>query len=288
MTEWILGFPFEQLGLVLRKLSLSGSAGNVLAIIIYVLLSLSPIIVRAFFIKKKQLCVEDTLLVVLGGLLFGTLYLMINPTMMQVVFGDIGTAMNGSVFGACIYSVLVGYFLLCMLRRLVKAGAGEFKKYAAPVMWFMNIMYVYIIVGEIFGEYINSLKQLKSMEMDSALNIGVMSVRYVVDALPYVFSIFVVFALLKLLGVLRIDGHSDNTIKAAGRLSRVSSVTLVITIISSVFVNIFQLVAASGLNTVKTTVSIPVEQIIFLMAVLLIARYIGENKKLKEDNDMFI
>ena len=84
------------------------------------------------------------------------------------------------------------------------------------------------------------------------------------------------------------DKHSEGTVNAAGRLSRISLVTLGITIISSIIVNILKLLVASGINHVKTTVSIPVEQIIFLMVALLIARYIGENKKLKEDNDMFI
>jgi len=288
MENIILGFPFEQIGGILRNLSLSGSVGNVIAIIIYILLSLSPVIIRLLFIKKKRLHAEDVLLMVLSGLLFGTFYLMINPMMLREIFGEIGTVMNGSIFGACIYSVLVGYFLLGMLRRLVKAEAGEFKKCVTPVMWLMNIMYVYVIAGQIFVQYLDTIKQLKSMNMDSIMNVCVISVTYIAEALPYVFSIFVVCALLRLFGELGVDKHSEGAVNAAGRLSRISLVTLGITIISSIIVNILKLLAAAGINHVKTTVSIPVEQIIFLMVALLIARYICENKKLKEDNDMFI
>lgn len=288
MEERILGFPFEQIGDMLRKLSLGSGVGNVIAIAVYVLLSLSPLIIRLLFVKKKRIRIEDVLLVVLSGLLFGTLYLMINPMMLEEIFGEVGMIMNGSIFGACIYSVLVGYFLIGMLRRLVKAEIGDFKRCAAPVMWLMNVMYVYVIVGQIFVQYLDTLKQLRSMDMDSVVNVGVISVTYIAETLPYVFSIFVVCALLKLFGELGLDKYSEGTVNAAGRLSGISSVTLGITIVSSVLVNILQFVAASGLNSVKTSVSIPVEQIIFLTVALLMARYIGENKKLKEDNDMFI
>ncbi len=42
LYSYLITFPFEQLGMGLRKLSLSGSAGNTAAIIAYILICLVP------------------------------------------------------------------------------------------------------------------------------------------------------------------------------------------------------------------------------------------------------
>lgn len=288
MQKWILGFPFEWLGNMLRSLSLGTEVGNVIAIVIYVFISLSPVIIRLVFIKKKHLQAEDMLLPVLSVLLFGTIYLMINPTMIPVIFGDVGTLMNASIFGACIYSVIVGYFLICMIRKLVKLQLQEFKKCLAPLMWFMNIMYVCIILGEILPQYVEALGLLKAIDRFSVFNVSVISLIYLMEIVPYVLNVFVLFALFGLFRELGADEHSDGALNAAGRLSRISFFTLIITILGSVTVNIVWLMAAPGINSVKTTVIIPVEQIVFLVVTLLMSMYIGKNKKLKEDNDSFI
>lgn len=38
----------------------------------------------------------------------------------------------------------------------------------------------------------------------------------------------------------------------------------------------------------NVTVAVPVVSVIFVLAVLLLARYIQEDQKLKQDNDLFI
>ena len=52
----IVAFPFEQLGVGLRALSLSGGAGNAAAILFYVLLSLIPAGIWLILKKKQKAC----------------------------------------------------------------------------------------------------------------------------------------------------------------------------------------------------------------------------------------
>ena len=49
----LLAFPFQQLGLGLRALSLSGAAGNAAAIVLYLALCLSP---AAVLLVMKRRC----------------------------------------------------------------------------------------------------------------------------------------------------------------------------------------------------------------------------------------
>ena len=75
----LAAFPFAQIGLGLRWLSLSGAVGNGLAIGLYVLLSLIPLIALGVIWRRGKLRQADALRAVLSALLFWVLYLMVNP-----------------------------------------------------------------------------------------------------------------------------------------------------------------------------------------------------------------
>lgn len=79
MFTTITAFPFEQIGWGLRQLSLSGAAGNLAAVVFYLLLSLLPCAVYCFLWAKKRLCRADWLLIIMSALLFFVNYYMINP-----------------------------------------------------------------------------------------------------------------------------------------------------------------------------------------------------------------
>jgi len=64
-----LAVPFAQIGLGLRMLSLSGTAGNIAALILYFVLSLFPIILLPVICRRRRLAPEDGLLAVLSVLL---------------------------------------------------------------------------------------------------------------------------------------------------------------------------------------------------------------------------
>jgi len=49
----ILAFPFAQIGLMLRVLSLSGGIGNIIAVILYTIVCLLPM-AALFFIRHKR------------------------------------------------------------------------------------------------------------------------------------------------------------------------------------------------------------------------------------------
>ena len=56
----------------------------------------------------------------------------------------------------------------------------------------------------------------------------------------------------------------------------------------TVALNLLQLLFLGKLYTLHVTVYLPVLSIAFVLGVLLLVQFIGENRQLKEDNDLFI
>ena len=111
---------------------------------------------------------------------------------------------------------------------------------------------------------------------------------WLVDILPYLLDIVIIFAALDLLRALAEDRYADATIAAASRLTRLCGVALVITILVNIGFNLLNLLFLQQLLVIDHVVQIPFLSILFTLTALLLAQFIRENKHLKDDNDLFI
>jgi hypothetical protein len=288
-----VAFPFAQIGSGLRALSLSGEPGNVAAVTIYAVTSLLPAAILLVIRKKRRLYGEDALLGVLSAVLLVVLYLMINP-------GDIasmaGTAaalpIAKAVLGGVVYSVLFGYFVLRALRLFSAGGTDKLLRYLSVMLRLLDMVFIYIIFSACLGGMLDSFTNLGSGNAGNEHLLGVSYVflvlQFIVDALPYALSIFIVSAALRLLAHMREDRYSAETVAGAESLARICSVTLAATALSNITFNLLQLAFAKSLRVLNTSAQIPVFSMFFVLAVLLLTRLLAENKNLKDDNDMFI
>ncbi len=73
-------FPWEQLGRALRRLSLSGSAGNVVAWILFLAIGSLPLIGAAVLLGRHRFHKADLLLPVLAAAVFAGLWFYVNPS----------------------------------------------------------------------------------------------------------------------------------------------------------------------------------------------------------------
>ena len=117
---------------------------------------------------------------------------------------------------------------------------------------------------------------------------AILGLRFVVEALPYALDIVTVFLALKLVDVMSSDRYSEDTVIVANQLSQWCAKTLAVVMISNMGLNLIQLIFANELRNMSSNVSIPVVSIAFVLAVLILARMIAENRTLKGDNDLFI
>jgi len=289
----VMAFPFEQIGLGLRTLSLSGGLGNMAAVVVYILISLLPAAGLLILRKKRKLHKEDGLLVLLSAALFAVLYLLINPGIIGPLTGGVaGQPVGKAVLGAMVYSVLCGYLVLRILRLFSVGGTDQLFRYMSVMLHLLTVLFGYIIFSTCIGNLLDSMASLKAGNTGNEHLLGAsyffLVLQFIVNALPYVMDIFVISTALRLLYEIRTDRYSVGTVDAAGSVSRLCAAALTVTVYSNIGFNLLQLLFAKSLMTLNSSVQIPVFSITFVLAALLMTRLVTENKQLKDDNDMFI
>lgn len=287
----VMAFPFEQIGLGLRFLSLLGGIGNAVSVLLYLMLSLIPAGVLLLVGIKRRCDPEDKLLAILSGVLFFVLYLMINPGLISSYTRIAGGQHVGKAFlGGIVYSILFGYIALRILRQFYKADLGRLQQYIMVLLYGLNALFIFIVFGAQFGSLLDAIHTLQTGNVghDHALGMSyvVLTLQYLVHTLPYLLNIFVVFAALDLMEAIN-RAHSA-AVTAATELSRLCGKVLAVTVVSNIGLNLLQLLLIRRLLAVHGSVQIPILSITFVLAVLLLAQYILENKRLKDDNDMII
>ena len=121
-----MAFPFEQIGIGLRSLSLSSWLGNAAAVVVYFAISLLPVTALFIFRQKRKLCAEDGLMGLLSVVLFAVLYLMTNPGIISTYTnGAAARSVGKAILGGMVYSVLCGYFILRVLRLFSDGGTSR-------------------------------------------------------------------------------------------------------------------------------------------------------------------
>ena len=269
-------FPFEQIGGLLRILSLSGVVGNIIAILLYVGICLVPSMVYLQLYKKKKAGKVDLLLPVLSLVLLLVIYYMINPGLFIVTVPGSSKMMLGMLF----YSVFFGYLILRILDKCMKSNAEWLEKRLRILLFFVVMVFVYNIIVECLGK----LFPVEEWNVSFVFN----SLRSVVDALPLVLDIVIIFGGIQLLDAMKKDRYSEEAIFSAEKLAKICIHSLVITILSGIALNALQVVFRNQLNDVNLVINIPLLSILFTLAVLILAKYIRETQKMKEELDMFI
>lgn len=282
----LIAFPLEQIGLALRQLSLSGSGGNVTAIILYLLICLSPLL---FLIRRKHTW-EDLLCILTSVYLFFSLYCMINPGLLcQWLNNPLGEEFERAFLGSMFYTFLLSYLLLRLLRHFRCADRQGLVHYLRILLCGLNILLIYLTFGSGFSGLLDSIHLLQESNQGNEHLLGVsyafLALLYVIEHLPYILNVQIVFSVQKLLSAER---NSEKAIAAADHLSVLCIRALVITLLAHVGYQILQLFFMRKIMQSWVGVQLPLFSLLFVLAVLLMAQYIRENKELKEDNDLFI
>ena len=204
----VMTFPFEPVGALLRAMSLSGIIGNILAILIYLLIGLLPVGALLWIRRRRKFCWEDLLLAVLSPVLFLTMYLMINPGLMEqwmgAVFGISGGSVVGkALLGGAVYSVILSYAVLQFLRRTDAADTKTLQGYLRGILYLIAVILVFAIFQSGLGGFLDTRETIAAAnsgtESDLTKTYVVLALRYVVAVIPLVADVWVVTGTLGLL-----------------------------------------------------------------------------------------
>lgn len=290
----ILSFPLEQIGWCLRQLSLSGAVGNIFAIIIYLLIGAIPW-GTYFILKKKEMhCKMDFMLWILSGLLLVVLYYMINPGFLPSSLLGNGKTLLGGTF----YSVLVGYLVLRVTMGKNETDLIRVQKSLRFVLVLVLLLFAWAVLAE---GVVNLPAAIQALEEgnyitddfffeapDLTLTKVFLVLQSIVNALPNGLSAVIIFFCIKALDELLVNSYSEKAVAVIKKIVRLCKKSLVVVVASGMVFNLAQMIFSSQLHQMNITVNIPVFEILFMLVIHMMARYIEENHRLQEDNSLFI
>ncbi len=278
-------FPFEQIGALLRWMSLSGRAGNAFAWVLYAGLCLSPFGLLWWLRRQNRLTGEAWLLPALSAVLFAVMYWMVNPGLLGDLFStDVGKA----VLGMAVWSVIVTYLILCILRAIRGANMISLQRYMHTMLMALDILFTVMVVGVCGGQLIRDLSGEAAVAALPGLGKVYLLFRYIATAGPYLVDIRIIHLVMPLLRCLGEDIYSEETVSAADKLASYSIYGLSAIVLVNLGLNLFQLLFLKRLYVVNISVEIPILPIGIALAGLLFARYIRQTKAIKDENELYI
>lgn len=311
----IFYFPFLLITSLLRKLSLSGMVGNIVAIAIYVALSLIPIMVLRRISKKRELLAEDYLLGLLSLTCFVGFYSMTNMPPADPFSGNDSFVnpfanlpeVKNIIYSTLIYSVLLGYFALRLLRIFFSLKTQELHKYLA---WMLSGFAIFSLAAIILSYVAPLIRDLQNMhlhhqliydlnapdgqlvtsgpDMTSYTNMFFSVLRTAVYALPYAVDIYLVLLALDLLEEMQSTRYSEKVVELSQKLSLYAARALSLIVGVNISFNILQVIFSNRLFNINAHAFFPILSILFVLGLLILSQYIREGKTLKDDNDLFV
>lgn len=286
----VLAFPFAPLAAGLRVLSLSGAAGNGAAFALYALISLLPLGVLGMLALRRHAHGEDGLLALLTPLLFYVLYQMINPGLLAASMGGetMVPAVNAAL-GAAVWSVLLAWLVLRLLRVFDRAGTGR------RLVWLDRVLVVLclvLIAAVVWGLFRGSRDALDALAEDNT-NLPLSSQLFAVlgcavDVLPWGLELWTLWAAFPLTAALRADPFGADVSPAALRVAARCRWTAGLLVLTRAAFNLMQLAGMGRLRSVGYDIQIPLFHLGAVLVVLLAAGWLAESRRLKEENDSFV
>jgi len=280
-------FPFQQIGALISLINQGDSLSDGLALMLYVGVSLLPVWAMFAIKQKRSLEGEDTLLGVMSLCLFFVLYRMANLQ----ASGDI-QKIAAAVLGGVVWAVLAGYLALRALRLFFKSDTEGLWKYLKSLVIVLAFVFVIQAFGGGVSGCIAEIKSFNAKNTMPGLNLtpshAFIIFGSIVSALPWVVDCITAILGVGLLGKMAVDRHSEESVAAGEKLAKWCKRGLGWIVVSNLGYNVLQLLYMKDLLNVSIGVNIPLFSICFVLAVLLFARMMEENRQLKEDSELII
>lgn len=294
----IMAFPFEQMGYGLSILSKTGSVGNGIAVAVWIGVSAIPAMIALRYKKGKETLPERVALYVLSATILLALYGLVNPQLFHAGLPgmpDLQLSRSGlseglseysrvirAIFGACIWAVAVLYLILRLIRLFRLGNKAQLLMYLRRILYVLCVLFTGAAAISITN---GGIALMDTAQTSADTGFGVF--RLLAGLIPYGFDLIIILRAAELIDIAG-DETQDGIVEAAGRVSSICCFALAVTTALTVVSNLMQIVLMRWLSNVSVTVEIPVISIAFTVMILLFSRLLMENKRLRDDNSLFI
>ena len=229
---------------------------------------------------------ENWLMVLLSGFLIPGIYGAVNPEWLAGVLGLPDGAFSAAMASGCLNAILVAYIALRILRRTREGGRALLKGLNAMLVAAMIALVAAASLGvtaNVRDGFLNVAAG--NTEGDLGMTYCMLILGGIVDALPMLGDLWALDAALGLVSA-RMNG--EDGVSEAERLARRSSRVIAATVLSRAALNLLAALTARWNRAISLNVNLPVESLLIALALMLAARGIAENKRLRDDNALFI
>ena len=269
----------------LRTLSLSGGVKNVTAICLFIITGCVPIAVYVALAVRKKKVSTDNMLFLVAALLWGGIYLMINPGI--IIDSSMMVTADMMSYGVCavIWTSIICYVVLRIVH--CKTAADD-----SQSVQIIRKMMTLIIVFTILVVAVISLPQLVLNIAGYSDDQAVDSTWAVVDFLFTLVNVILIIVVLvkgrRLCTSLIADEYSDESVQMADRLATSCTRVISAMVILSLVKNIIQLFTITTNSNLNFSVSIPVYELVILVVVYMSSKNLARSKAIKDENESYI
>lgn len=303
---YALAMPFVWAGIGLRALSLSGWAGNVLAILLYALLSLVPLWPLVSKARRPKGRTLRWLLISMSAYLFFLLYFMVNPSLIQTLFHSRMAAQQEAlqveqlILCMFFYSLLIACWVLYVM--------ADTDRIPLQLRRLMIVLGAVMIVSVFYINVVNLKSALSSVpkSTEDSFGLGFSSpipgaagsppaydgfmavVRFVFDSAPVLLLLTVLPVAGKLLHSLERSYFSEENQRHAAAIGGRCRLVILVSLGGMLITNVLQLFLARSLHNVNVSGQIPLITLILSLAMMLLSRYLERSFAVYRENQMMI
>lgn len=280
-----LCLPFTWTAEGLRKLSLSGSLGNGVAIALLVVLGLLPLA----FKWKKSWGPEDALLIFTSIAIWYTLYVLINPYVLPDILQ--GTTGELLLCGSC-YSLFLSWAVLRLLRSTRSMTGENFIQALEIFLYLCAASQLFLIVSHASGldNAWNRLESGNTMPGQNLLPSYLFLLGgFLVSVLEYGLNGWLLLLGARLMKDLSQDPYGEAACRKAESLCAWCRRTLAVVLLSQTALNVAAVIFASRIYyLVGVGFRLPVSSMALVFALLVLASLLRKGQQLQDDNRLFI
>lgn len=289
-----LTFPWEQLGNLLRRLSLSGGAGNLAAWVLYLAAGLCPLAALAWLQFRKRSVRADLLLLPAAAILLTGIWFFVNPSYLEKDLFPAGLGEAGKyAFALTMDSAVLTWLLL----RLLSGYESRERPRIFRELRIVLLVYILLSVAgllfrgtEEFTEKCAAMSAGNTVETRGGLELSYcfLLLQVVCALLPEVLELILWCVVWSLLRSCEADGFSAESLKKVELLKKLSARFVAAVLFANLGANLLQLLAGRKIHSSHFTLTFPLRETVVLLGILLLSCLYQESRRLKEDNELFI
>lgn len=296
----LFSLPFVLAADGLRWLSFHSTAGNIVAVLLYLAISVIPcmVLIRRFRAGKRW--AGDALLVLMSISLFIIFYALINPAVLFLFAGQVDASeslpLRQIMVVFLFYSILVAWLILQLTAGLPETTEKRWKYWIVRIFQLGAIGCIVRVVYFEGFRLFNWVREAATTQEEEMLfgmaeqtgDGGLSAVSAVVALIPLFFTIWVFLAAADLAREMNRDAYSPEFLEKSRLLSNAAKVNIYVTVVCMLVNNALQMLGSGILSDINIVVQVPILSLALSVGAVIFTDYVEKNNRLYEDSQSII